>query len=206
MIPPDSFDRIAGNTRSLVKPSVDDDTVRLIARALASAENPVAYVGGGIRLAQASEELREFVDQMGLPVAHSLMGKGAPRDDHPLVMGMTGFWGTELVNQSCLNADYILALGSQAIDRLEPGRHCCRGRTGGFNRTGHNQSVATKPIAIPAASKRRAMAMVPRTSMSCSNATGIRILLCPCQLFYCAAPGRRKRATGRGGRLTSIRG
>ena len=23
------------------------------------------------------------------------------RDDHPLVMGMTGFWGTELVNQTC---------------------------------------------------------------------------------------------------------
>ena len=73
----------------------------------ASINNP------GILLAKASEELREFVEHMGLPVAHSLMGKGALRDDHPLVMGMTGFWGTELVNQSCLKADYIFAVGTR---------------------------------------------------------------------------------------------
>ncbi|GAA6208444.1 biosynthetic-type acetolactate synthase large subunit [Cognatishimia sp. WU-CL00825] len=113
VIPSDSFDRILDNTRALVKPSIDDETARQIVERLAKAEKPVAYVGGGILLAQASEELREFVDHMGLPVAHSLMGKGALRDDHPLVMGMTGFWGTELVNQSCLNADYIFAVGTR---------------------------------------------------------------------------------------------
>ncbi|SDW78621.1 acetolactate synthase-1/2/3 large subunit [Ruegeria halocynthiae] len=113
VIPSDSFDRIRDNTRALKKPSIDDETAREIVEALAKAEYPVAYVGGGILLAQASEELREFVEHMGLPVAHSLMGKGALRDDHPLVLGMTGFWGTELVNQSCLNADYIFAVGTR---------------------------------------------------------------------------------------------
>ncbi|MEX0367506.1 MAG: thiamine pyrophosphate-binding protein [Ruegeria sp.] len=113
VIPSDTFDRIAGNARALIKPSIDDDTARRIVERLAGAENPVAYVGGGILLAQASEELREFVEHMGLPVAHSLMGKGALRDDHPQVLGMTGFWGTELVNQSCLNADYIFAIGTR---------------------------------------------------------------------------------------------
>ena len=113
VIPSDSFDRIIDNTRALVKPSIDDETARQIVERLAKAEKPVAYVGGGILLAKASEELREFVEHMGLPVAHSLMGKGALRDDHPLVMGMTGFWGTELVNQSCLKADYIFAVGTR---------------------------------------------------------------------------------------------
>ncbi len=113
VIPSDTFDRVAQNTRTLVKPSIDDETARQIVAKLASSKAPVAYVGGGILLAQASEELREFVDHMGLPVAHSLMGKGALRDDHPLVMGMTGFWGTELVNQSCLNADTIFAVGTR---------------------------------------------------------------------------------------------
>lgn len=113
VIPSDTFDRVAQNTRALVKPSIDDETARQIVAKLASSDAPVAYVGGGILLAQASEELREFVDHMGLPVAHSLMGKGALRDDHPLVMGMTGFWGTELVNQSCLNADTIFAVGTR---------------------------------------------------------------------------------------------
>jgi len=109
----DTFDRVAKNTRRLKKPSIDDETAREIVEKLAKASNPVAYVGGGILLAQASEELRDFVDHMGLPVAHSLMGKGALRDDHPLVLGMTGFWGTSLVNQSCLEADYIFAIGTR---------------------------------------------------------------------------------------------
>lgn len=113
VIPSDTFDRILDNTRALKKPSMDDETAREIVEKLAQADSPVAYVGGGILLAQASEELRAFVDHMGLPVAHSLMGKGALRDDHPLVMGMTGFWGTELVNQSCLKADYIFAVGTR---------------------------------------------------------------------------------------------
>ena len=113
VIPSDSFDRVAQNTRALKKPSIDDETAREIVTALAKAESPVAYVGGGILLAQASKELGEFVEHMGLPVAHSLMGKGALRDDHTLVMGMTGFWGTSLVNQSCLNADYVFAIGTR---------------------------------------------------------------------------------------------
>ena len=112
-IPSDSFDRVAQNTRALKKPTIDEETAREIVEALAKAKNPVAYVGGGILLARASEELREFVEHMGLPVAHSLMGKGALRDDHPMVMGMTGFWGTSLVNQSCLNADYVFAVGTR---------------------------------------------------------------------------------------------
>ena len=113
VIPSDSFDRVACNTRALKRPSMDEDTACEIVSALAKAVAPVAYAGGGVLLARASEELRELVEHMGLPVAHSLMGKGALRDDHPLVMGMTGFWGTSLVNQSCLNADCILAVGTR---------------------------------------------------------------------------------------------
>ena len=113
VIPSDTFDRLAQNTSALKKPSIDDETAGEIVEALASAEKPVAYVGGGILLAKASKELREFVDHMSLPVAHSLMGKGALRDDHPLVMGMTGFWGTKLVNQTCLDADCVFAVGTR---------------------------------------------------------------------------------------------
>ncbi|MEX3007604.1 thiamine pyrophosphate-binding protein [Hoeflea sp. TYP-13] len=112
-IPSDSFDRVATNTRALVKPSIDDETARKIVTALAEAEHPVVYAGGGVLLARASEELRAFAEHMGLPVAHSLMGKGCLRDDHPLVLGMTGFWGTDLVNQSCLEADWLFAVGTR---------------------------------------------------------------------------------------------
>jgi acetolactate synthase-1/2/3 large subunit len=107
------FERQLQNNKSLHRPSIEEETAAQIVRMLAEAKSPVVYVGGGIVLARASRELREFVDHMAIPVAHSLMGKGALADNHPLVLGMTGFWGTELVNQTCLTADLILAIGTR---------------------------------------------------------------------------------------------
>ena len=107
------FDRLRHNTKSLAKPDLDVDVAAKIIRALGEAKSPVLYVGGGVVLAQATKELREFVDHMAIPVAHSLMGKGALADDHPLVLGMTGFWGTKFINNKCLGADWMLGLGTR---------------------------------------------------------------------------------------------
>ena len=109
------FDRLKNrnNTRNLIKPSINDETAERMLKLLGVAQNPVLYVGGGIILSKAMEELLEFVNHMKIPVAHSLMGKGALPDDHPLVLGMTGFWGTKLVNQTCLNADVLFAIGTR---------------------------------------------------------------------------------------------
>ncbi len=112
-IDPALFQRLASNTKTLIKPSIDDATAELIIKELAEAKNPVIYAGGGIMLARANEELRELVEHMGIPVAHSLMGKGVLSDANPLVLGMTGFWGTKLVNDKCLNADTIFAIGTR---------------------------------------------------------------------------------------------
>jgi acetolactate synthase I/II/III large subunit len=112
-IDPDLFERWKGNDRSIGRPALDKDTAVAIVEALVEADKPVLYVGGGILLSRASAELRAFVDHMGVPVAHSLMGKGALSDDHPLVLGMTGFWGTSLVNQKTMGADVVLAIGTR---------------------------------------------------------------------------------------------
>ena len=107
------FQRLAGNDRQVRRPTLAKETAVEIVQRLAEAERPLLYVGGGILLSRASSELEAFVDHMGIPVAHSLMGKGALSDDHPLVLGMSGFWGTSLVNDKCLGADVILAIGSR---------------------------------------------------------------------------------------------
>lgn len=107
------FDRVIGNTRSLAKPSLDEAVAERIVRNLLDAERPVLYVGGGIVAADASAELAEFAGLLSLPVAHSLMGKGAMPDDSALVLGMTGFWGTAFTNETTRTADWILALGTR---------------------------------------------------------------------------------------------
>jgi acetolactate synthase-1/2/3 large subunit len=107
------FDRVLSNTRSLAKPSLDEDVAVEIVQNLIDAERPVLYVGGGIVAADAATELAAFAEHLSLPVAHSLMGKGALPDDSPLVLGMTGFWGTKFVNETTRTADRILALGTR---------------------------------------------------------------------------------------------
>lgn len=94
-------------------PAIDPGAARAIVKALGEARRPLIYAGGGILLARASAELAAFVDHMGIPVAHSLMGKGALPDDHALVLGMSGFWGTRLVNEACKAADWVLGVGTR---------------------------------------------------------------------------------------------
>jgi len=105
--------RAAAGTRALAKPALDDETATKILSALLEAKTPVIYAGGGVLLAQAADEMRELAEHLSLPVAHTLMGKGALPDDHPLVLGMTGFWGTKYINDKCRAADWILALGTR---------------------------------------------------------------------------------------------
>lgn len=107
------FEKQKRNAKSLYKPSIDNETAKKIIHTLAEANNPVFYVGGGIMLADAASELRALVDRLNMPVAYSLMGKGAVSDDHPLTLGMTGFWGTKFINDKCKTADYILGLGTR---------------------------------------------------------------------------------------------
>lgn len=112
-VDPTLFEKLNHNTKMLNKPSIDEVTAKKIIQTLVNAQNPLLYVGGGILLADAAHELRELVDHLNIPVAHSLMGKGAVSDDHPFTLGMTGFWGTKFINDKCKEADYIFALGTR---------------------------------------------------------------------------------------------
>lgn len=112
-VDPALFQRVAQHTRALHKPSIDDETAERMVEAIARAARPLIYAGGGVLLADAADELRELAAHFSIPVAHSLMGKGALPDDHPLTLGMTGFWGTEFINRKCGAADCVLALGTR---------------------------------------------------------------------------------------------
>ena len=107
------FEKVKHHTKKLHKPSMDREVAEEIVKKLVEAKNPLIYVGGGVILADAAEELKEFVEHLNIPVVHSAMGKGALSDDHPLLMGLTGFWGSEFVNKKTKEADYILALGTR---------------------------------------------------------------------------------------------
>jgi acetolactate synthase-1/2/3 large subunit len=101
---------------AMARPTVDAATVSRIVDALANAERPILYAGGGVISARATSELAALAEALELPVAHTLMGKGCLRDDHPLLLGQTGFWGTPISNEKCRTADLILAVGTRLAE------------------------------------------------------------------------------------------
>ena len=92
------------------------DTAAQIVDALARAERPVIYAGGGVLSARATAELAALAEALEVPVAHTLMGKGCLHETHPLLLGQTGFWGTPIANDTCRNADVILAVGTRLAE------------------------------------------------------------------------------------------
>src|ERR1039458_7863296 len=85
----------------VAKPSLDAGTAQRIVEALAQAERPVLYAGGGVMsplVEGAPALLAQLAEALEIPVSHTLMGKGCLTDNHPLLAGQTGFWGVPVSN------------------------------------------------------------------------------------------------------------
>lgn len=96
-----------------MRPALYPAAAKAIAVKLVEAKNPVIHAGGGVLLAQASEELAALAEFMDFPVSRTLAGQGCLSDLHPLMIGQTGFWGLEFTHSLTANADVILGLGTR---------------------------------------------------------------------------------------------
>jgi acetolactate synthase-1/2/3 large subunit len=86
--------------------------------ALARAERPLVYAGGGVIAAGASDALREFAHAFGIPVTTTLMGLGAYDTTDTLSLQMLGMHGTAFANYAIDDCDFLLAAGSRFDDRV----------------------------------------------------------------------------------------
>jgi acetolactate synthase-1/2/3 large subunit len=89
-----------------------DDGIADAARLLAAAERPAIFAGNGVLLSEAADELRQLAELRSIPVATTLMGKGAFSERHALALGMSGIWGTAVANDTTRAADVLLAVGT----------------------------------------------------------------------------------------------
>ncbi|WP_307838062.1 thiamine pyrophosphate-binding protein, partial [Actinoplanes lobatus] len=95
------------------RPDLPAEVAEQIAGLLLQAQRPLVYLGGGLRRGPGLDALRELVEHLDIPVVHSLMAKGTLSDDHPLLLGMPGFWGLEITNRYTREADVVLALATR---------------------------------------------------------------------------------------------
>jgi acetolactate synthase-1/2/3 large subunit len=92
--------------------------VRAAARAIAEAERPLIYAGGGVVSAGAHQELFELAEYAHIPVTTTLNGIGCFPGTHHLSLGMLGMHGTKYANYAINNCDLIFAVGVRFDDRV----------------------------------------------------------------------------------------
>jgi acetolactate synthase-1/2/3 large subunit len=85
---------------------------------LLSAKRPIIYTGGGIIMADASQELREFVRKLGYPITQTLMGLGAFPGTDSQFIGMLGMHGTYEANMAMHECDVLICIGARFDDRI----------------------------------------------------------------------------------------
>ena len=92
--------------------------IKVAAEALAAAERPVLYVGGGTLNADACEELLVLAEVGRLPVVTTLMGKSSFPETHELHFGWPGMHGPKWSNWAMNKCDLLVAIGARFDDRV----------------------------------------------------------------------------------------
>jgi acetolactate synthase-1/2/3 large subunit len=88
------------------------------AQAVAAAERPILYVGGGVVNADATEELLAVAEAGRIPVVTTLMAKSAFPESHELHVGWPGMHGPKWSNWALNKATVIAAVGARFDDRV----------------------------------------------------------------------------------------
>lgn len=92
--------------------------IKRAAKAIAEAKRPILYVGGGVIISGASEEVAELATKNDIPVTMTLLGLGAFPATDKLSLGMLGMHGTAYANHSIMESDLIIAVGARFDDRV----------------------------------------------------------------------------------------
>lgn len=112
------YDPLSYESLTWEKPEPDLKKIDAALDMIMIAKEPVIIMGGGVVLADACNELREFAEYMSLPVVTTYMAKGGLPEKHPLHVGHVGIQvGQPYGNKFFLNTDVVLGIGCRFTDR-----------------------------------------------------------------------------------------
>ncbi|PGS41732.1 3D-(3,5/4)-trihydroxycyclohexane-1,2-dione acylhydrolase (decyclizing) [Bacillus cereus] len=88
------------------------DAVEMIKRK----KKPVMICGGGVRYAEAAEELKQFAETFHIPLGETQAGKSAIESSHPYNLGGIGVTGNIAANTIAKEADLVIGIGTRFTD------------------------------------------------------------------------------------------
>ncbi|MFW9801768.1 MAG: thiamine pyrophosphate-binding protein [Candidatus Thorarchaeota archaeon] len=97
----------------------DSKLILRAAEMLLEAKNPCIIAGGGVILSRACNELMQLAEHLVIPVATTMLGKGAIPDNHYLSIGVTGYYTDgipgrgRIANRIVKESDTVLLIGTQ---------------------------------------------------------------------------------------------
>jgi 3D-(3,5/4)-trihydroxycyclohexane-1,2-dione acylhydrolase (decyclizing) len=94
----------------------DRAAIRRAVEAIRASRQPLIVAGGGVIYSEATEALRRFAEQSGIPVGETFAGRGSLRYDHPLSLGAVGATGTTAANRLAREADLVIGIGTRYGD------------------------------------------------------------------------------------------
>lgn len=92
--------------------------IRKLVEAVSGAKRPIILAGAGVLHAKASDLLREYAEQQGIPVVHTLLGLGGFPANHPQYVGFAGMHGCYAANMALTECDLLVNIGARFDDRL----------------------------------------------------------------------------------------
>lgn len=94
------------------------EQIEKAAELINKAKRPYILFGHGVLIADAMQELLEFVEKTDIPCASTLLGLSAMPIDHPNYMGWLGMHGMYAPNVMTDQCDVLIAIGMRFDDRV----------------------------------------------------------------------------------------
>ncbi len=79
-------------------------------------KKPIMICGGGVRYAEAAEELKQFAEAFCIPFGETQAGKSAIESSHPYNLGGIGVTGNIAANTIAKEADLVIGIGTRFTD------------------------------------------------------------------------------------------
>ncbi|OCG11304.1 acetolactate synthase 2 catalytic subunit [Gilliamella sp. wkB292] len=106
------------NLTNTTKSNISPADIELAKTMISQAKKPMLYIGGGVGLSGAIDELRQFMNFTQIPSVSTLKGLGAADINNPYYLGLIGMHGSKAANLAVQECDLLIALGVRFDDRV----------------------------------------------------------------------------------------
>ncbi|MEI6859886.1 MAG: acetolactate synthase 2 catalytic subunit [Shewanella sp.] len=106
------------NQQKYPQPEAEASKLDAALTLLKQANKPMLYVGGGVGMAKAVTQLREFIETTGVPSVATLKGLGAVEKNTSGYLGMLGMHGSKAANIAVQECDLLIVAGARFDDRV----------------------------------------------------------------------------------------